>query len=131
MTTEVVFEGEDIPQDKLPIALGWRILIAPIKVQEKTSGGIILTSSEVEGQKHMRFVGKIVAMGPLCYTRDDHKEDPRASVKPWCKVGDIISTSQYAGATLPCKHNGEEFYLRVVNDEEIVTRIPDVSVLNI
>lgn len=131
MMNKVTFDGEQIPAEKLPIAAGWRVLLAPIHIAEQTSGGIFIPGQEVEAAKHMRFIGKVLAMGPLCFTRDDHRVHKNAAVHPWCQIGDIVSTSQYAGSTLPCNYNNERFYLRVINDEEIVSVIPDISVLDI
>lgn len=129
MTT--TFEGELIPQEKLPVAMGWRVLIAPIRIQEKTAGGIIIPGQEIEAAKRLRFVGRVLAMGPLCFTRDEHREHKDAPIKPWYNIGDIVSTSQYAGSELPCNFDGERFYLRMINDEEVVSIIPDISILDI
>lgn len=131
MTKKVTFDGEAIPFKDLPSPAGWRILLAPIHVSEQTSGGIFIPKAEVQAEEHLRFVGKVLAMGPLCFTKEEHRYTKEAPVKPWCVVGDIISTSQYAGSTLPCDVNGEQFYLRVINDEEVVSIIPNISVLNI
>ena len=127
----VEFDGEDVPDEMLPKAAGWRVIVAPIHVSNRTAGGIYKSDSEVQAQEHMRFVGKVMSVGPLAFKGDKFREDPKANAQPWCKVGDIISTSQYAGSTLPCRHNNKQFYFRMINDEEIVTVIPDLSILDI
>ena len=131
MMNKVTFDGEQIPQEQLIKAAGWRIAIAPIHISKQTSSGIHLPNDVVKGAEHMRFVGKVISMGPLCYKHDKFKEHPSAAAVPWCKLGDIVSTSQYAGTTVPCKHGGKEFSIRMVNDEEIVSIIPDISILNV
>ena len=126
------FDGDNILHKDLPQPTGWQILLAPIKVTEQTSGGIILVQEDVKAQEGIRFVSKVLAMGPLAYTGNKFKAHPEAkSTAPWCKVGDVVSTGQYAGSQIPCKIDGDTFYLRLVSDDEVKTVIPTVGILNV
>lgn len=71
--------------------MGWRVLIKPEEVPEKTKGGIILTAQIKENQERACINGEIVAMGPSAYT---FKED-FGDIIP--KVGDTILITKYAG----------------------------------
>ena len=127
----VTFDGENIPQEKLPIPSGYTILLAPVHIGEKTTGGIILHSEEVKAQESTRFISKVLAMGPLAYKGDKFKEHPNAQAKPFCKVGDLVAHGQYTGASLPCKDESGTYYLRFMNDDEIKMVLPSVDILNV
>lgn len=131
MQTNTGFDGEDILHRDLPQPTGWQILLAPIKITEETSGGIIIIQEDVKAQEGIRFISKVLAMGPLAYRGDKFKIHPSATAKPWCKVGDVVSTGQYAGSQIPCKVDGNTFYLRLVADDEVKTVIPNIGVLNV
>lgn len=128
----ISFDGEDLPPEQLPIPTGWRILVAPISIDESTSGGIIITKADQKLLEHIRFVGRVLAVGPLVYKHEKFKTHPDQMVpEPWCRVGDIITTAQYAGSQIPCRVDGKEYNLRVINDDEVNTVITDTGVLNI
>ena len=77
--------------EKVPQPVGYRILIRPRGIIEKTKGGIILTDLSKDSQAYLNSVGQIIAMGEECYS--DRK-------KPWCKVGDWVIFGRYAGARI-------------------------------
>lgn len=129
---DLSFDGDNLSPEQIPTPTGWQIILAPIRITETTSGGIILTKDVQAMQESVRFISKVLAIGPLAYTGERFKPHPKASTIPFCKVGDIVSTGQYAGAQIPCiKEDGSPYYLRLVSDDEIKTVIPDASVLNI
>ena len=127
------FDGDSLSADQLPQPTGWQILLAPIRITEKTSGGIILTQGTQNEAETIRFISKVLAVGPLAYSGDKFKIHPKQSdIKAWCKPGDIVSTGQYAGSQIPCLDpDGSDFYLRLVADDEIKTVIVDPTILNI
>lgn len=106
--------------DKLPQPVGYRILIRPVPVVEKTKGGIILTDKSREDQSYLNSIGQIIAMGPECYS--DRK-------KPWCKVGDWILYGRYAGA----KISVQNVKMVLINDDEVLGTLesPDIVSRNI
>ena len=72
--------------------LGARDVIKKIEAEEKTAGGIILTSSAKEAPQY----AEVVAVGPG--TKDEDME---------VKVGDKVVFSKYAGTEI--KFEGEEY----------------------
>ena len=72
--------------------LGDRVVIRKMEAEEKTQGGLILTSSAKEQPQ----VAEVVAVGPG--TKDDPME---------LKVGDKVVFSKYGGTEI--KYQGEEY----------------------
>jgi len=52
---------------KLPIPTGWRLLVLPFKMNEKTKGGVLLGQDTLERQQVGSQCGNVLAMGPDCY----------------------------------------------------------------
>ena len=87
---------------------GWRILIKPQEVLEKSSGGIILTTEVTKDREQMgNTTGIVVAMGNQCYA-----DEPTS----WCGVGDKVIFAKYAGL-LYKGGDGEQY--RMINDKDI------------
>ena len=78
--------------DKLPIPTGWRILLLPFKMKEKTKGGLILGQETLEKQQVASQCGLVLSMGPHCYDKEKFPEGP------WCKKGDWVVFARYAGS---------------------------------
>ena len=99
---------------KLPQPTGWRILVLPFKMGEKTKGGILMGQDTLEKQQVASQCGNVLAMGPDCYRdKDRYKEGP------WCKVGDWVMFARYAGSRI--KIEGGE--VRLLNDDEVLATI--------
>ena len=99
---------------KLPQPTGWRILILPFQMGEKTKGGILMGQDTLEKQQVASQCGNVLAMGPDCYRDKD-----RYKQGPWCKVGDWVMFARYAGSRI--KIEGGE--VRLLNDDEILATI--------
>ena len=99
---------------KLPQPTGWRILVLPFKMGEKTKGGILMGQDTLEKQQVASQCGNVLAMGPDCYRDKD-----RYKQGPWCKVGDWVMFARYAGSRI--KIEGGE--VRLLNDYEILATI--------
>ena len=69
-------EAKEVPEktnlEKLPNPTGWRILVMPFKVKEKTEGGIIIAQETLDRARVATQVGYVLKMGDLCY-KDDEK----------------------------------------------------------
>ena len=130
-SNQIQFDGDNLTPEQIPQPTGWNIILAPITITEKTSGGIILQADTRDMQETVRFISKVIAIGPLAYTGDKFKAHPQGPALPWCKVGDIVSTGQYAGSQIPCVDGNSNYYLRLVTDDEIKAVIPDMGVLNV
>jgi chaperonin GroES len=101
-------------EPKLPQPTGWRILVLPFKMKDKTKGGVILAEDTLERQQVASQVGLVLAMGPQCY-----KDKERYPEGPWCKVNDWVMFARYAGSRV--KIEGGE--IRMLNDDEILATI--------
>ena len=99
---------------KLPQPTGWRLLVLPFQMDEKTKGGLLLGKDTLERQQVASQCGNVLAMGPDCYR--DTKRYPKG---PWCKTGDWVMFARYAGSRI--KIEGGE--VRLLNDDEILATI--------
>lgn len=88
---------------------GYRVLIKPDPLEEKSEGGILLHYQDERLARAATQTGVIVAIGKTAWDR--HKGGT-----PWCDVGDHVVYSKYAGKQIT---DGQEDYL-VVNDEDIL-----------
>jgi len=105
---------EEKEEAKLPKPTGWRLLVLPFKMKEKTKGGIVLAETTLERQQVASQVGLVMAMGPDCY-----KDKERYPDGPWCKVNDWVMFARYAGSRI--KIDGGE--MRLLNDDEVLATI--------
>ena len=103
-------------EPKLPKPTGWRLLVLPFKMEEKTKGGIVLAETTLERQQVASQVGLVMAMGPQCY-----KDKERYPEGPWCKVGDWVIFARYAGSRIEIE-GGE---IRLLNEDEILATVKD------
>ena len=101
-------------EPKLPKPTGWRMLVLPFKMKEKTKGGVILAEDTLERQQVASQVGLVMAMGPQCY-----KDKERYPEGPWCKEKDWIMFARYAGSRI----NIEGGEMRLLNDDEVLATI--------
>ena len=101
-------------EPKLPKPTGWRLLVLPFKMIEKTKGGLVLSATTLERQQVASQVGLVMAMGPQCY-----KDKERYPDGPWCKEKDWIMFARYAGSRI--KIEGGE--MRLLNDDEVLATI--------
>jgi chaperonin GroES len=101
-------------EPKLPKPTGWRMLVLPFKIKEKTKGGLVLAETTLEKQQVASQVGLVMAMGPDCYRDKERYPDG-----PWCKEKDWVMFARYAGSRI--KIDGGE--MRLLNDDEVLATI--------
>ena len=101
---------------KLPKPTGWRLLVLPFRMNEKTKGGVLLGQETIERQQVGSQCGNVLAMGPDWYSDKD-----RFTEGPWCKVGDWIIFARYAGSRIEIE-GGE---VRLLNDDEVLATVQD------
>ena len=99
--------------EKLPLPVGWRILILPFEASKKSKGGIIYSDDAVERASIASTCGNVLAMGSQTYDKEKFPEGP------WCKKGDWVVFARYAGSRI--KIQGGE--VRLLNDDEILATI--------
>ena len=102
--------------EKLPDPTGWRILVMPFQVKEKSKGGLIIAQETLDRARAAVQVGYVLKMGPLCY-----KDEERYPTGAWCKPKDWVIFARYAGSRMQI--DGGE--IRMLNDDEILGTIKD------
>jgi len=127
------FEADNVPVECLPKPAGYRLLIAPVKIENKSRGGIELPGESIRTMEYFRNVAKILAVGESCYQHPKFQGGialDQSKPEPWCKVGDVIHYNSYTGAEIKINYNGDISTLRLINDDEVYTVNNDLSVLN-
>ena len=100
--------------EKLPKPTGWRILVLPFRMDEKTKGGILMGAETLDRQQVASQCGNVLAMGTHCY-----KDKERYPDGPWCKKGDWVIFARYAGSRIQIE-GGE---IRLLNEDEILATV--------
>jgi len=100
--------------EKLPKPTGWRIIVLPFRMDEKTKGGILVGQDTLDKQQVASQCGNVLAMGPQCY-----KDKERYPDGPWCKKGDWVIFARYAGSRIQIE-GGE---IRLLNEDEILATV--------
>lgn len=106
---------------------GWRILVEPVKIKTHTDGGIELPAESIRAQEYLRYYGRVVAMGPLCYQNDRFKPHPNAACEVACKVGDMVVFDRHAGQEVVQKRGDDVVRYRVINDDNVLGIVVDES----
>ena len=74
-------------EENLPKPTGWRLLVLPFKMKDKTKGGLVLAESTLERQQVASQCGLILAMGPQCY--QDKERYPHRSMVQEGRLGNV------------------------------------------
>ena len=99
---------------KLPLPTGWRLLVLPFKMKEKTKGGILITDDVIERSQVASTCGLVLKVGP-----DAYKDKERYPDGPWCKKGSWVIFARYARSRI--KIDGGE--VRLLNDDEVLATV--------
>ena len=114
----------DIDPAKIPDPKLWTILIEPIKVEETSRGGIVMAQETQQVMEHLRCVGRVLKLGPLCYA------DPRFQGHAACEQGDWVVYHAYNGLDFEVlDRTGRPVKLRIINDDEVKATAPDPNAL--
>jgi chaperonin GroES len=108
--------GNTIAPKQLPVPTGYRILVCPKEVEEKTESGIHLPDERVEKENDASILFCVIALGP-----DAYNNPTKFPNGPWCKAGDWVILSSYNGTRF--KVQGMEF--RVINDDTVLAVVDD------
>ena len=100
-------------ETKLPKPTGWRMIVLPFKMPEKSKGGLYFGQETLEKQQVASTCGLVLALGPHCYDKEKFPEGP------WCKKGDWVIFARYAGSRIQI--DGGE--VRILNDDEVLASI--------
>lgn len=114
-------------------ATGWRILIDPIEIQTHYKGqNIELPRSMIEAQEYLRYVAKVVDIGPLAFQTEQFKDEAGAS-HPACEVGDWIIHNKHGGADVFIQEDdeGSVRQLKLINDDQVLGIATDIEKVKI
>lgn len=104
--------------DRLPNPVGYRLLVIPYYMKQKTAGGIIIPDAVRERESHATVAAYVVKMGPDAYA--DANKFPTG---PWCEERSWVLMGRYAGNRF--KVDGLE--VRLINDDNVIATILDPS----
>ena len=110
---------EEVPDPSpLPRVPGIGLLVRPIPIRKKSSGGILIPDTVREDRDHLNTVGRVLALGELAYTdRDIYKNGA------WVKPGDYIVYTKFAGQKFWWK--GVKLLIIPANKVEMVVERPE------
>lgn len=104
-----------VHEEDIPTAVGWRMIVQPVPVEEVSKGGILLPSETQKANALLTYVGKVLSMGPLCY-----QSERFSGADAWCKVGDYVVFGQYQGQRISFElDSGDNVDLMILNDDEV------------
>jgi len=106
-------------REEVPQVQGFRVLLIPVGHKEMTKGGILLPDEVRNKQMNHAQIFRVVGMGPAAY-----KDEARFPDGPYCEIGDYVFIGRYAGTRITTMYCDD---LRVLNDDEIMARVPDVD----
>ena len=77
---------------KIPEPTGYKLLIKPLEVKEKTDSGVFMPDSLKSAEQTASVIGFVVKAGPDAYM--DRDKFPNG---PYCKEGDFVIFRSYSG----------------------------------
>ena len=101
---------------KMPEPKGYKLLISPVEVDEKTEGGVYMPDALRDAEGIASIIGFVVSMGPDAY--QDKEKFPHG---PYCKKGDFVIFRSYSGTRF--KIHTQEF--RLINDDTVEAVVDD------
>lgn len=110
-------ETEDGAREiKLPVPMGWKVLVRPKQAPKQSSGGIVFASETTEAEQSLVYVGQVLALGDAAFTAKTQGGVLLSHIrKP--KVGDWVIYAPFAGQKIRVK--GDDSLLILMNDTEL------------
>ena len=101
---------------KIPEPTGYKLLIKPLEVKEKTDSGIYMPDALKNAEQTASVIGFVVKSGP-----DAYKDTDKFPNGPYCKEGDFVIFRSYSGTRF--KVEKQEF--RLINDDTVEAVVDD------
>lgn len=101
---------------KMPDPTGYKLLIKPLEVKEKTESGIYMPDALKQAEQTASVIGFVVKAGP-----DAYKDTDKFPNGPYCKEGDFVIFRSYSGTRF--KIEKQEF--RLINDDTVEAVVDD------
>ena len=107
---------EESTARKIPEPSGYKLLIKPLEVKEKTESGIYMPDSLKNAEQTASVIGFVVKVG-----LDAYKDPEKFPNGPYCKEGDFVIFRSYSGTRF--KVDKQEF--RLINDDTVEAVVDD------
>lgn len=101
---------------KIPQPAGYKLLIQPLEVKEKTDSGVYMPDSLKSAEQTASVIGFVVKAGPDAYR--DKEKFPNGA---YCEEGDFVIFRSYSGTRF--KIDKQEF--RLINDDTVEAVVDD------
>ena len=116
MYSAVKKEEEPKVASQMPKPKGYKLLISPVQIDEKTEGGVYMPDALRDAEGIASIIGFVVKMGDDAYK--DKEKFPNGA---YCKEGDFVIFRSYSGTRF--KIHNEEF--RLINDDTVEAVVDD------
>ena len=105
----------------LPFPRLWRVLVMPVAPSKVSKGGIVLPEDAVEQQRHLTYLGRVLAIGPSAF------KDEKFKLESVPEIGDYVIYGKYAGQPMIYKN----VKVILLNDDEILADVADPDTLKV
>lgn len=103
--------------------LRYGLIVEPVKVEEKTAGGIYLPDEGKERQQWRQTRGRVVALGELAFTMGTPGSGGFFEDKVRPQVGDLVAYREYQGQNFYAADNKTRFVM--LQDSEVLGIVND------
>lgn len=97
--------------------IGYRILVKPLEVEERTAGGIIIPDASKDQKQWRQSRGTVIAIGELAFTQGTRGTGAYYEYRVKPEIGDVVRYREYAGLNWTDK-NDERFTL--LDDSDVI-----------
>jgi len=108
----------------VPIALGWKVIVAPKRGKQTTDSGIDI-SAGADAEEHLNYVGEVIAMGEAAFTAKTKSGIDMSAWKVRPQVGDFVLYTPYSGMRIRRSGEKGENWIILLNDTDIQALIDD------
>jgi|TARA_X000001036_G_scaffold399743_1_gene403621 co-chaperonin GroES (HSP10) len=116
MYSAVKKEEEPKVASQMPKPKGYKLLISPVQIDEKTEGGVYVPDALRDAEGIASIIGFVVKVGD-----DAYKDKDKFPNGAYCKEGDFVIFRSYSGTRF--KIHNEEF--RLINDDTVEAVVDD------
>jgi hypothetical protein len=120
------FELPEIDRERLPVVVGYRLAVLPVRPPRATEGGIALVQESVTNMQVMRTTGVVVRVGPLAFGTQRGWPEGYRSILGFTDANpdrDIwVQFQAHAGQDVPIasRDGTEQLTLKYLNDADIL-----------
>ena len=116
MYSAVKKEEEPKVASQMPKPKGYKLLISPVQIDEKTEGGVYVPDALRDAEGIASIIGFVVKVGG-----DAYKDKDKFPNGAYCKEGVFVIFRSYSGTRF--KIHNEEF--RLINDDTVEAVVDD------